>query len=250
MFPKDGTYGVGVIPSITFSRAMPDAARALVIKRLSVTTSPKNVAGSWRWIDSTNVAFRPARYWPGDTTVTVSAQLTGIQIPGATTGWWGDADLSATWKTGPAVIIKIDAKKHSGVVRINGKQARKFGVSTGKSGYITRSGVKTITDKLELTRMTNIGVTDDEVYDLKVPYAMRLTSSGEFLHAAPWNGNIGYANTSHGCTNLMLADAKFIFSRSLWGTPVVTTGTKRGMETDNGPGALWNIPAAQWANTT
>jgi hypothetical protein len=34
----------------------------------------------------------------------------------------------------------------------------------------------------------------------------------------------------------------------MWGDPVVTTGTKRPMETTNGPGALWNIPYATWAN--
>ena len=148
------------------------------------------------------------------------------------------------------LIIHINGPRKQGKVKINGKTVRTFGTSVGKSGFITRSGVKTITEKLRVTRMTNIGVTDDEVYDLQVPYAMRITDTGEFLHAAPWNGLIGYANTSHGCTNASMSDASWIFSRVNWGTPVVTTGTGRAMETWNGPGARWNISKEKWSNVS
>ncbi|MEI8080466.1 MAG: Ig-like domain-containing protein [Actinomycetes bacterium] len=248
-FPNAGsTSGVGVIPTLTFSREVPVSSRAQVVRNLVVTATPTPVSGSWRWLDSQTVAYRPASFWPGNSTVTVNAKLTNIQIPGKTTGWWGESDRTISFLTGRSLIVKIDSKHHRGVVKINGKQVRKFGVSTGKPGYVTRSGIKTITEKIEVTRMTNIGVTDDEVYDIQVPYAMRLTTSGEFLHGAPWNGNIGYANTSHGCTNLTLEDARYIFGKAMWGDPVVTTGTKRPMETTNGPGALWNIPYATWAN--
>mgnify|MGYP006171307037 CR=1 FL=1 len=43
-----------------------------------------------------------------------------------------------------------------------------------------------------------------EYYDIDdVEYAMRVTYSGEFVHAAPWSvGSQGNANVSHGCIGL------------------------------------------------
>lgn len=250
MFPADGTYGVGVIPTVTFSQPIPEADRAEIEKRLIVTATPAPVSGTWRWLDSATAAFRPADFWPAHTQVSVKADIKDAYIDAAN-GFpksWGAKSAESTWQTDRALVINVDSARHSGTASIDGKVVRKFGVSTGKEGYITRSGIKTLTEKYEVQRMTNIGVTDDEVYDLQVPYAMRMTASGEFLHAAPWNSNIGVANTSHGCTNLKMADAIYIFNQMMWGDPVVTKGTNRPMETDNGPGALWNIPYASWHN--
>jgi L,D-transpeptidase-like protein len=79
-----------------------------------------------------------------------------------------------------------------------------------------------------------------------VPYAMRMTSSGEFLHGAPWNPYIGTMNHSHGCTNLTLASAHWVFDHVKEGDPVVTTGTRRATESWNGLGGVWNVPWAKW----
>src|SRR3546814_4973900 len=39
-------------------------------------------------------------------------------------------------------------------------------------------------------------------------WAMRLTYSGEFIHAAPWSvGSQGSANVSHGCTGMSTENA-------------------------------------------
>ena len=41
---------------------------------------------------------------------------------------------------------------------------------------------------------------------------MRVTYSGEFIHAAPWSvGSQGYANVSHGCTGMSTADAAWLY---------------------------------------
>ena len=134
------------------------------------------------------------------------------------------------------------------VVRRDGVRIRNFGVSMGKSGFTTRSGTKVIMDTHETYRMNSdtVGITGDEAYELDVPYAMRITSSGEFLHGAPWNPSVGIANRSHGCTNLTLSDARWVFERVREGDPIVTRGTGRQTESWNGLGGVWNVPWATW----
>lgn len=238
-------YGVGEMPKIEFDIPIPRKARANVVAHLTTTVTPTNVPVAYRWIDDQTVAYRPEKFWPGRSKITVAVDLRDVAVSSGGKTYWGKA-RTTSWRTGRSMIIKIQANRQQGVAYLDGKKARTFGTSTGKPGYTTRSGVKTLTDKFRVTRMTNIGVTSEEQYDLEVPYAMRLTETGEFLHAAPWNGNIGYANTSHGCTNLNYSDAAWIFERAQWGDPVVTTGTGRSMETWNGPGGLWNVPWKQW----
>ena len=63
-----------------------------------------------------------------------------------------------------------------------------------------------IIEKFDEKRMNSetVGIVqnDPEAYDIDdVEYAMRVTYSGEFVHAAPWSvGSQGNANVSHGCT--------------------------------------------------
>ena len=56
---------------------------------------------------------------------------------------------------------------------------------------------------------------------------MRVTNSGEFLHAAPWSvGSQGNANVSHGCTGMSTANADWLYDQSdaatSWSTPAPT----------------------------
>ena len=75
---------------------------------------------------------------------------------------------------------------------------------------------------------------------------MRVTYSGEFLHAAPWSvGSQGYANVSHGCTGMSTANAAWLYDISKRGDVVEYTGTDRPMTLDNGYGD-WNDSFAQW----
>src|SRR5688500_9667472 len=89
---------------------------------------------------------------------------------------------------------------------------------------------------------------DPEASDIDdVEYAMRLTYSGEFIHAAPWSvGSQGAANVSHGCTGMSTENAKWLYDMTLRGDVVEYTGTDRPMEPDNGYGD-WNIDYASYA---
>jgi hypothetical protein len=69
---------------------------------------------------------------------------------------------------------------------------------------------------------------------------MRLTNSGEFIHAAPWSvGSQGNANVSHGCTGMSTEDAAWLYAMSVRGDVVEYTGSDRPMTFDNGYGD-WN----------
>ena len=62
-----------------------------------------------------------------------------------------------------------------------------------------------MTEKYRVKTMTGASIGAEEDYTLQVPYAIRLTNSGEFIHAAPWaTSRIGRWNGSHGCTNLQV----------------------------------------------
>ena len=92
-----------------------------------------------------------------------------------------------------------------------------------------------------------IAANSADAYDINdVEYAMRVTYSGEFLHAAPWSvGSQGYANVSHGCTGMSTANAAWLYNISKPGDVVEYTGTDRPMTLDNGYGD-WNDSFSQW----
>ena len=94
-----------------------------------------------------------------------------------------------------------------------------------------------------------VGIAQDssEGYNIdNVQYAMRLTYSGEFIHAAPWSvSSQGVANVSHGCTGLSTANAKYLFDMTRRGDVVEYTGSNRPMTLTNGYGD-WNESYAQY----
>jgi hypothetical protein len=51
-------------------------------------------------------------------------------------------------------------------------------------------------------------------YNELVPYSVRVTLDGEFIHDAFWNTNIGRISTSHGCTNLTKSTSKWFYAFS------------------------------------
>jgi lipoprotein-anchoring transpeptidase ErfK/SrfK len=242
LFPSKGTYGVGMPLTITFNHAVVN--KEAVASSIKLTSS-KPVVGAWAFTDSKHLTFRPQTYWPANTKVTVSANLKDVNFG---KGAWGASNIQGNVTIGRAWVLKVNAKTHSSVLYQDGKVIRKMPVSTGKPGDETRSGIKVIMEKYLVHEMTNRGTASaaQGVYDIQVPYSMRMTITGEFLHAAPWNPNIGSANTSHGCTNLKPSDAKWVYQRVLEGDVVETTGTTPKMETWNGIGGAWAYPWSSW----
>jgi lipoprotein-anchoring transpeptidase ErfK/SrfK len=237
---KGSKVGVGMPVVLTFD--VPVKNRKEFEKHLSVTTAPKQ-QGSWSWFSDSEVHFRPKSYWEPGTKVTATADLNGLD---AGNGIYGQNSTSTSFTVGRSLITKINLDTKKAKVYIDGDLERTIPISAGKSGWTTRSGTKLIMEKLPVTRMTNEMIGADESYDLRVKYALRITWSGEFLHAAPWNsGNFGRVNASHGCVGMSTSDAAWLFNRVQVGDPVVTTGSNRGLEKGNGY-TDWDVSWSQY----
>lgn len=244
--PLNGeTVGVAMPIQIYWSRPVTD--RAAVEKRLTVKTSVP-VEGTWHWVSSKQVNYRPKVYWPAGTKITVDIATQGVN---AGAGIWGASSRKISFAIGKSVVTKIDVKRHTMSVTINGKLARNIPITAGKDGFTTRSGVKVIQEKFATKRMDarTVGIKpgDPEYYDIHdVKWAQRVTNSGEFIHGAPWSaGSQGSENVSHGCVGMSLKDGQWYFNQTLRGDPVVVTGTARKMEPNNG-WTDWNMAYATY----
>jgi hypothetical protein len=75
---------------------------------------------------------------------------------------------------------------------------------------------------------------------------MRVTYSGEFVHAAPWSvGYQGSANVSHGCVGMSTANAAWLYNLTHRGDIVDVSGSSRHMTLTNGYGD-WTESFAQY----
>ena len=258
----DGTttvLGVGTLPRIRFNVDIPDKAAAerhLFVSATDATGKSHQVKGAWGWVSERSAVFRPQKFWPGRSTINITSTLDGtmLGIDKAGAALIGVKKLAKTWtfRTGRALVLKIDGSKHRARAVVDGKLKKTLKVSLGQSEWETRNGIKVVsTDKLADKVYTSeaLGITDpNEQYRLEAKWNTRLTPTGEFIHAAPWAyGRIGRFNGSHGCTNMFEQDAKWVYDNTIPGDPVVYTNTAGSvMESWNGPGGLWNVPWASW----
>ncbi|WP_134767491.1 Ig-like domain-containing protein [Nocardioides sp. 1609] len=233
------TVGVGMPVIVSFD--LPVTDKAAFEEHMVVDSKPAQV-GSWYWLSDTEAHWRPKAYWSPGTEVTVDVDVNGVD---AGNGIYGQENREVAFEVGDAHIYQVDARAHQMKVFSNGKLLRTLPITTGKPGFTTRSGTKVIMEKFESKRMNSetVGIPQgsSEAYDIdNVQWAMRVTNSGEFIHAAPWSvGSQGQANVSHGCTGMSTADAGWLYAMSVRGDVVEYTGTDREMTFDNGYGD-WN----------
>lgn len=245
--PLNGeTVGVGMPIIVNFD--VPVRNRANFERHMIVTAKPAQ-KGAWYWVSDREAHWRPQTYWKAHSKVSVKLDLGGLPAGG---GIYGQVSRTVHFKTGDAHIYRVNTQSDKMRVWDDGKIIRTIPITTGKQGFETRSGVKVIIEKYASKEMnsTSIGIKpgDPEYYDLpSVLWAMRLTYSGEFIHAAPWStAQQGFANVSHGCTGMSTANAKWLYDMSRRGDVVeYTPRTARRMTLTNGFGD-WNLSWKQW----
>jgi lipoprotein-anchoring transpeptidase ErfK/SrfK len=91
-------------------------------------------------------------------------------------------------------------------------------VSTGRAGFDTPLGSFTVLSRLPSQTME--GVIGGEYYNVPdVPWVLYFTNSGHALHGTYWHNSFG-TPMSHGCVNLPLDVAAWLYDWAPLGTPV------------------------------
>ncbi|HEX2806441.1 MAG TPA: Ig-like domain-containing protein, partial [Kineosporiaceae bacterium] len=220
--PDDAsTVGIGQPVVVRF--LTPVTRRAEIQKVMLVdarTASGQAVTGSWRWLNSQEVHWRPQTFWTPGTTVRLQMRIAGVQ---AAPNRYGRKDYAQTFTIGASHITQVDASTHSVRVFRDGKLMNTWPTGTGRPGLETYSGTYVVLGKSPVVRMDSCSARvtcdkkDPDYYDEKEFWATRITASGTFLHAASWDGLLGRANTSHGCIHLADSNAQDFYNRAVVG---------------------------------
>ncbi|MFD3700588.1 Ig-like domain-containing protein [Streptomyces sp. NPDC058646] len=255
--PEEGqTVGVGMPVSLTFNKPIKDPKAVQAAISVS-SSSGQEVVG--HWFGNQRLDFRPEQYWQANSTVTLKLELQGVQ---GAPGIQGVQSKTVTFKIGRSQVSTVDVKAKTMTVTRDGAVLKTIPISAGAPANPTYNGQMVISEKFKETRMdgATVGFKNEEgkgEYDIKdVPHAMRLSTSGTFIHGNYWGADsvFGKVNTSHGCVGLN--DAKgandpnqpgaWFFDNSLIGDVVtVVNSPDKTIKPDNGLNG-WNMPWAEW----
>jgi lipoprotein-anchoring transpeptidase ErfK/SrfK len=225
------TYGVGMPVMLSFSRPVEDKK---AVERAIVLTSSRPVVGAWYWNGDSSLYFRPRAYWPQQTKVGFVGHFDGVRL---SPGVYATHTLRQQFRIGRSLIVVASASEHRMKVFKERKLYATWPISTGRPGKETPNGTYLSIEKANPQHMVG------EDYDIQVPYSVRFTWSGDFIHAAPWSvGSQGYANVSHGCVNLAPERAQLYYGWSIPGDPVTVTGSPKAGRWDDG----WTVWFLSW----
>jgi lipoprotein-anchoring transpeptidase ErfK/SrfK len=242
--PLDGTtVGVGMPIRVYFDQ--PVTNKAAVESHLLVTSSTPT-DGVWSWTDDSEVHFRPSDYWPADTEVTLEADLHGVDLGD---GVWGEKDRTVSFSIGDRHVSIADAATHTLTVYDGDRVVQTYPMSAGSPDNPSYNGPHVVTEMNteRIMDSSTYGVPVDSPggYRTPVEWAVRLSDSGEFVHAAPWSvAQQGRENVSHGCINLSTENARWFFEFSQPGDVVEIRNSSAGTLTSDI--SDWTIPWDEW----
>jgi lipoprotein-anchoring transpeptidase ErfK/SrfK len=225
------TYGVGMPIILSFSQ--PITHRREVERSLELATS-RPVVGAWYWDGDQTLYFRPRRYWRPHTVVHFTGHLDGVD---GAPGVYGTHTLTQTFEIGRSLIVAADTQTHHARVYLDRHLFGDWPMSSGRPGDDTPNGTYLTIEKGNPVEMKGPG------YDLMVPWSVRFTWSGDYLHDAYWSvSQQGFENVSHGCVNLSPQNAQTYYELAVPGDPVTITGSPRAGTWGNG----WTVWFLSW----
>lgn len=247
--PLSGTtVGVAMPISIVFSDPVKVSARKEIESHIHLKTSVP-VTGAWHWFSSTRVDFRPKRFWKPGTKVSMVARFNHA---GDGYGRYGTHSYTRTFTIGSDVRTHVYVNKHKTVVTRNGHVLRTMPSDAGSPQFPSWDGTMAVVEKSRTVRMTSCSVhiacspSDPNYYDITLPWDVRITWSGTFLHYSTGDPYPGHSYGSHGCVHLSYADAEWYYDLSKQGDPVTITGSPRGKALGDNGYADYNLTWHQW----
>lgn len=225
-------YGVGMPIILTFSS--PISNKRAVERSLEIQTS-RHVVGAWYWDGDRTLYFRPRTYWRPHTMVRFVGHLDGVE---GSPHVYGMHTLTQRFVIGRSLIAVANTQAHHVKIYRNKQLFATWPMSAGRPGDDTPNGTYLTMAKTNPEEMVGPG------YDIEVPWSVRFTASGNFLHDAYWSvGDQGFANVSHGCVNLSPENARTYYKLAVLGDPVTITGSPRAGTWGDG----WTLWFLSWS---
>ncbi|MER7706470.1 Ig-like domain-containing protein [Kitasatospora sp. NPDC097605] len=243
----NATYGVGMIVSVKFSKAVKN--KDAVLQGITFETS-NGTTVKGHWFGSDRLDFRPEKYWEPGTKVTIKYRLKNVEV---SPGIYGDIDKDEPFTIGRSQVSVADSASHQMTVTRSGA-SHTVPVTLGDEKNPSWNGTMVVMSKEKVTRMNSQTVNLGEEYDIPdVPHAMRLTNSGTFVHGNYWANPFGKTNASHGCISMQdvkggsdSSVAGKFFNDSMIGDVVIVKNSKeKTVAPENGLSG-WNLGWANW----
>ncbi|MFF2954545.1 Ig-like domain-containing protein [Kitasatospora sp. NPDC057965] len=243
----NATYGVGMIVSVVFNKDIKN--KDAVLQGISFETN-NGTTVKGHWFGARRLDFRPEKYWAPGTKVTIKYRLKNVEVA---PGVYGDIDKDEPFTIGRSQVSVADSATHQMTVTRDGA-SHTVPVTLGDEKNPSWNGTMVISSKEKVTRMNSQTVGLGGEYDIPdVPHAMRLTTSGTFVHGNYWASPFGKTNASHGCISMQdekggsdSSVAGKFFNDSIVGDVVVIKNSKeKTVAPDNGLSG-WNIGWANW----
>ncbi len=215
--------GSGTVPPTSTATSTPATA--------TPTTTPGN--GTVAYVTGTGGAGLRCRTSPvNGSVITLVSENAKLSVTSQANGWGQVSCGGQTgWVSLSYVLFAVNPGSGDGAIRIdinlstqymivyqgNNVLSRTY-VSTGRRGFDTPPGTFYINRKVKVKDMS--GVLGGEYYHVRdVPDVMYFTNRGHAIHGAYWHNNFGYV-MSHGCVNLPLGFATWLYSITPIGTKV------------------------------
>jgi lipoprotein-anchoring transpeptidase ErfK/SrfK len=164
-------------------------------------------------------------------------------------GVWGEKNRTVSFSIGERHVSVADASTHQMQVYDGDQLVQTFPISAGSPDNPSYNGAHVVTemnrDRVMDSSTYGVPVDSPDGYRTPVEFAVRISDSGEFVHAAPWSvAQQGNTNVSHGCINMSTENARWFFEFSVPGDVVEIQGSSAGtLQSDIYD---WTIPWDQW----